>query len=196
MKFIKSPHKNTRSDEALIADFRETRDDTCIEILFNRYCHLVFAVAMNYLHNEEESKDTTIEIFEKLPADITRYDIKNFSNWIYIVTKNLCYLKLKKQKRFTAIAPEDLPPAQLQEISEGEETWEQQFIQHLDESLASLVPEQQICVKLFYLEEKSYEDIEKQTGYSYNQVKSYIQNGKRNLKNYLSRFISRKGMDT
>ena len=37
--------------------------------------------------------------------------------------------------------------------------------------------------------DKSYEEIEDLTGFNYNQVKSYIQNGKRNMKIYLSRIL-------
>ena len=50
-----------------------------------------------------------------------------------------------------------------------------------------LNPEQKQTVELFYLQEKSYKEIVDQTGFSMNDVKSYIQNGKRNLKIMLSK---------
>ena len=81
-----------------MADYRQSEDPACVEILFNRYCQLVFGVAMKYLQNQEESKDAVIALFEKVPADIRKYNINNFSNWIYIVTKNYCFLQLKKKK--------------------------------------------------------------------------------------------------
>ena len=52
----------------------------------------------------------------------------------------------------------------------------------MDEAMKELNPEQKQCVTLFYLQKKSYQEINEITGFSMLQVKSYIQNGKRNLK--------------
>ena len=52
----------------------------------------------------------------------------------------------------------------------------------MESALKELNAEQQQCVTLFYLQKKSYQEISDATGYSMLQVKSYIQNGKRNLK--------------
>jgi RNA polymerase sigma-70 factor (ECF subfamily) len=173
----------------LVADYKRSGDPVCIEILFNRYCHLVLAVAMKYLHNADESKDVVLEIFGKLPSDLARYEIKDFGHWIYIVTRNRCYHELKIRK--LALPPEatdhrlaEESPEPFSEVDPGG-----LLMEHLDESLASLREEQRTCIRQFYLEEKSYEEIERETGYSYKQVKSYIQNGKRNLRIYLERFI-------
>jgi len=186
VKFLKSKHKNNQSDEALIAGYVASSDPQCIEILFDRYCHLLVAVAMNYLQDEEESKDTVLEIFEKIPSDLKRYQIKDFSKWIYVVTKNHCYHRRKKLRHEK---PEALLPPVADPEFTGESTGETDILmEHLDESIAALPPKQITCIRLFYLEEKSYEEIERLTGFSYNEVKSHIQNGKRNMKNFLSRY--------
>ena len=52
----------------------------------------------------------------------------------------------------------------------------------LEEALEELNPEQKSCITLFYHHKKSYQQISEITGYSLLQVKSNIQNGKRNLK--------------
>ena len=52
----------------------------------------------------------------------------------------------------------------------------------MTEALKELSPEQQQCVILFYLQKKSYQEISEETGFTLMQVKSYIQNGKRNLR--------------
>jgi RNA polymerase sigma-70 factor (ECF subfamily) len=49
-------------------------------------------------------------------------------------------------------------------------------------AIAKLNDEQRICIQAFYLQKKSYQDIAEETKYSIGEVKSYIQNGKRNLK--------------
>ena len=60
-------------------------------------------------------------------------------------------------------------------------------LQQLEEGITKLNSEQKICVELFYLQNKSYVEVAEITGYELNQVKSYIQNGKRNLKIYLEK---------
>ncbi len=185
---LRSSLKNSKTDEQLVADYRQSGDEACVEILFNRYCQIVFAVALKYLHSEDESKDAVIEVFEKVPADVKRYEIKNFSHWVYIVTKNHCYQLLKKRKNNLTEEALDYASPIVSEDENNDTVWEKKLAEHLDESLNSLSEEQRTCVRMFYLEEKSYEEIEHTTGYNYKQVKSHIQNGKRNLKIYLNRF--------
>lgn len=189
LHLIRSSAKNDKSDRQLVTDFKMSGDQVCIEILFNRYCHLVFAVAMKYLHNSDESKDAVLEIFGKVPADLKHYEIKDFSHWIYVVTKNHCFHVLKK-KRYT-LPSEVLDHTLLSGLSENDDgdDFGPLLMAHLEESLLSLSDEQSTCIRQFYIEEKSYEEIEQATGFTYKQVKSHIQNGKRNLRIYLGKFI-------
>jgi RNA polymerase sigma-70 factor (ECF subfamily) len=146
---------------------------------------------MNYLHNEDESKDAVLEVFEKVGTDLRRYEVRDFGSWLHTVTRNHCFHQLRKKRANLGFKEEN--PEYSQHIAEYEgeksdsEETEQFFLHHLNEALKTLSEEQRLCVEMFYLQEKSYEEIEKATGYSYNKVKSFIQNGKRNLKIYLSR---------
>jgi RNA polymerase sigma factor (sigma-70 family) len=190
LRFLKSKIDNSKSDNELIADYRQSRNEQCIEILFNRYCHLTFAVCMNYLHSEDESKDAVIEVFEKIGKDLLRYEVRDFGSWLHTVSKNHCFYLLKKKKQNVDIE-EEHPIFTETAVTEylfeksNADNKEEHYMRFLNEALLTLAEEQRICVELFYLQEKSYEEIEKSTGYSYNQVKSHIQNGKRNLKIYL-----------
>ena len=60
------------------------------------------------------------------------------------------------------------------------------MVLYLSTGMDSLKEEQRTCVEMFYLRDMSYQQIADETGYSMNEVKSYIQNGKRNLKNYIT----------
>ena len=190
LRFLKSKAGNSKSDSELIAGYKESRDEQCVEILFNRYCHLSFAVCMNYLHSEDESKDAVLEIFEKISKDLLKYEVRDFGSWLHSVTKNHCLHVLKKKKQNSDLQEENPVLTQVAitdfyfESNVGDDT-EEHYLKFLSEALLTLAEEQRVCIEQFYLQEKSYEEIEKATGYSYNQVKSYIQNGKRNLKNYL-----------
>ena len=183
MRFLLTRKTFPLDDTAVIAAYRSTSDASYLGILFDRYCHLVFAVSMNYLKNEEDSKDAVLHIFEKLAEDLTKYEIRNFSSWLYSITKNYC-LKQLREKKFTVNLDEELNRV-VSDDTEPDVELNEQLLTHLGEAILSLNEPQQKCVKLFYFEEKSYREIETITGYNYEKVKSYIQNGKRNLKIYL-----------
>jgi len=185
MRFLRSKKVISRDDASVIAEYKKSADPVYIEVLFDRYCHLIFAVCMNYLKNEEDSKDAVIQVFEKLPEHLKKYEISNFSNWLYSVAKHHCFKMLKK-RQFNAGIDEELNYFVADEEEEKDELTDQLLL-HLDEAMLTLNEEQSKCVKMFYLEEKSYKEIEEFTGYNYEKVKSYIQNGKRNLKIYLTK---------
>ena len=156
-----------------------------IGILYERYAQLVFAVCMKYLKNEEDSKDAVSRIFEKLFDDLKKYEIKQFNLWIHRVAQNYCFSELQKQKTIE----HHLDETTLQQISNDADE-QNENLNYTDEQLQkainSLDEHQRICIELFYLHNKRYIAITELTDYSILQVKSYIQNGKRNLKNYLT----------
>jgi RNA polymerase sigma-70 factor (ECF subfamily) len=182
MLFIKSGKRSDKSDEEIISEFRKTRDNIFIGILFDRYNHLVFAVSMKYLKNEDDSKDTVIRVFEKLPGDLVKYSIQNFSAWLHTVTKNDCFRYLSKKKNHSS-SIENIP----EPYEEEEASFITDYLPLLDHALEKLNDQQRICIEMFYIQNLSYEEVSEKTGFSLNQVKSYIQNGKRNLKLILSK---------
>ncbi len=182
MKFLRSRKNFQEDDASVINSYKKTSDSFYLGILFDRYSHLVFAVSMNYFKNEEDSKDAVIHIFERLTGDLKKYEIRNFSHWIHRVTRNYCLRQLNK-KPFTVKLEEEISYFATEE--DPPETFSTQYLSHLEEAMSTLNEEQKKCVKLFYIEEKSYKEIETMTGYNFEKVKSYIQNGKRNLKIYL-----------
>src|SRR6185369_1042721 len=183
MRFLRSQKVFLQDDASLITAYRNTSDSKYLGILFDRYCHLVFAVSMKYLKHEEDSKDVVIYVFEKLAHDLKKYEIRHFSSWLYSITKNYC-LKLLREKKFSVNLNEELHVF-IADDEEPDSKLTEQMLSHLKEAMESLNEPQQKCVKLFYFEEKSYIEIEAITGYDYEKVKSYIQNGKRNIKIYL-----------
>ena len=174
-------------DARLLADFRKTKNHGYVEELFNRYAHLIFGLAMKYLKNEEDAKDAGMLIFESLPEKIVKHEISDFKNWIYSVAKNQCLMmirqasrRLKLEKNLVAEHPGIMELAPAFHLHEKEVL--EKEIEKLYEALSFLKTEQRTCVQLMYLEQKSYVEISNETGYSMKKVKSYIQNGKRNLK--------------
>lgn len=178
------------TDKELLARFKEKGDNSCIGELYKRYVHLVFGVCMKYLKNEDESKDAVMQVFEKLLKDLVKHEVENFKGWLYTLTKNHC-LMLLRVDRMHVINEADLKK-DLSEIMEYDAVLHQDNsmeketrIRQLEEGITTLNTEQRTCVELFYLRDKSYQEVADLTGFDLNQVKSFIQNGKRNLKNYL-----------
>jgi len=180
------------SDDRLISAYVLEGNTDYFGLLFERYTHLVFGVCMKYLKNTQDAEDAVMGIFEKLMSDLKTHEVRDFKNWLYRVTKNHCLMILRKRK--------------VQDRAEGEITKEKQqefmeivFGEHLPlektdvegilislrDAMNALRDEQRICIEMMYLEKKTYQEIATLTGYDLKQVKSYIQNGKRNLKNTL-----------
>ena len=184
---LKIVHNKLSSDLELISRFKDTKDNSIIGELFTRYTHLVFGVCMKYLMDEDDSKDAVMHIFEKLPEDLRKHEITYFKGWIHSVAKNHCLMELRnksnkhnKNEEFARdydLIMETDYQMHLDGVNEKE-----QELTNLEEAIKELKDEQRICIELFYLQEKSYQEVAEETGYDLNKVKSCIQNGKRNLK--------------
>lgn len=178
----KDDHQHS-TDQELLEQFHTDHDNEWLGILLQRYTLLLLGVCMKYLKNEEEAKDSVQQVFLKVIQELHKYKVEYFKSWLYMVAKNHCLMKLReKQGKFTAEINER------QMAQPEEETDRQALLQNdhalelMEVALKELHVEQQQCVTLFYLQKKSYQQISEETGYSMLQVKSYIQNGKRNLK--------------
>ncbi len=172
------------SDNEIISYYSKAKNKNCIGELFNRYSHLVYGVCLKYLANVQESQDAVMQIFEKLIRDIHTNDIENLKGWLYMVSKNYCLMQLRKRKAKSFIKETDIEPIaySLADEIDTEEMENEIKIKQIMKGIDGLKPEQKTCVKLFYLQQKCYDEVAEITGFSLKQVKSYIQNGRRNLK--------------
>ncbi|MCB9233836.1 MAG: sigma-70 family RNA polymerase sigma factor [Bacteroidia bacterium] len=187
MFFRKSTKKEPLSDLELIAKYKATEDSTFVGTLYERYSLQIFAICRKYMNDEEEAQDMAMQVFEYLLKELLKYEIQNFKSWLARATKNYCLMRLRKEKRQMARF-EDFKNSQesLMEsvdfMHPDEEQEREMQVIALREALEGLKDHQRTCVEMFYLQDSSYEEIAAHTGFSMNEVKSYIQNGKRNLK--------------
>lgn len=169
------------TDEEVVSSYRLSSDQQLVGVLFERYSHLVFGVCLKYLRNKDESRDMVIVVFEKLMNDLKNFEIQKFRPWLHSVTRNHCLMYLRKTNRpGTEKDIDDLQNKLSVSIETSSEEKEIE-IQNLEKAIEELNHEQKICITLFYLKEKSYQEIAIETGWELNKIKSYIQNGKRNL---------------
>lgn len=149
---------------------------------------MVLGVCMKYLQNEPMAKDTAMEVFELLIVKLKQHEVHNFKYWLYSLTKNQCLMKLRSNKKSPGTLIEELVTETPEAISGSEIKWmqEKKYLE-LEQQLDLLKPEQKECVSLFYLKNKSYQEIADALQMEVKKVKSHIQNGKRNLKLNLER---------
>jgi RNA polymerase sigma-70 factor (ECF subfamily) len=185
--FVLFKKKEKHTEKELLALFKQTGEERYFTPLFNKYAHLVFGSCFKYLENEEDAKDSVLEIFEKLSADIQKSTIDHFASWLFMVTKNHCLMKLRKAKSQhqkmeiitmeSAVFMENGLEMHLNDNKEKET-----MLQQMERCLQTLAGQQKLCVELFYLKRMNYSEVAQKSGFDLNQVKSFLQNGKRNLK--------------
>ena len=174
------------SDQELLQYYYADNNQEWIGILLQRYTLLLLGVCMKYLKDETEAKDCVQQIFLKVLTEVPKYKIDYFKSWLYMVAKNHCLMRLRDKgvKAVKELTDQNLAEqtTDKQDLLQNEQTYNL-----LEEAVLELTEEQRVCVHLFYLQKKSYQQIADQTGFTMTQVKSYIQNGKRNLKIILER---------
>lgn len=172
------------SDEELLGRYRSSGDTEWLGVLYDRYLHLVYGLCLKYLKSREDGQDAVMNIFEALTEKLLTYEVMHFKSWLYTVAKNHCLMELRKRKgNVDGFFMENEPALHLNE----EEKDMDNDLEALEDCLKGLKEDQQQCVRLFYLQQKSYNEIAQDTSFTVKKVKSYIQNGKRNLKLCLER---------
>ena len=174
-------------DNELLQRFYADHDNEWLGILLQRYTMLLLGVCMKYLKNEEEAKDGVQQVFLKAINELHKYKVDYFKSWIYMVAKNHCLMKLRDKGKYTTEINEQLMATPDETIDKNNYIEKDKVLNNMSAALTQLNNDQQVCITLFYLEKKSYQEIAAQTSFSLLQVKSHIQNGKRNLKMLMER---------
>ena len=174
------------SDEELVLQYSERNSNEILDEFFERYIHLVYALCMKYFRDNEKARDTAMTIFENLGPKLDTFEIHHFKSWLYTVSRNTCLMELRKKK--FELLPENTEIIRMDRMEYDE-------VLHLDEEgstdeknllayLDKLNKNQRLCLDLMYFHKKSYREIADETGFSLKEIKSHIQNGRRNLRNF------------
>lgn len=178
------------TDQELLELFYTKQDNDLLGYLLQRYTLLLFGVCMKYLKDEETAKDGVQQIFLKALQQVPRFKISFFKSWIYMVAKNHCLMYLRNHHKHIPLELEEHFVQQVPDENGIREKLEKEkLLELIEEGMATLGSEQKQCVTLFYLDKKSYQEISQNTGLSLLQVKSFIQNGKRNIKVWVEKRI-------
>ncbi len=182
MSFLKNISHNSLTDKELVALYKESEDLSVLGELYQRYMELVFGVCLKYFKEPERAKDAVMQVFEELVTKLKKHEVDNFRGWLHQVAKNHCLMQLRTPKNLKTVEfktdlVQNEENVHLNGVLEKEENFKK-----LEYCIGTLTNEQQEAIRLFYLEEKCYNEIVEITGQEWNQVRSFIQNGRRNLK--------------
>lgn len=172
---------NHISEQELLRNFYRDRNKDWLGILLQRYTLLLLGVCMKYLKNEDAARDAVQQIFLKAITELEKYQVEYVKSWLYMIAKNHCLMQFRDKNRLMVELSEN--QGGVEEL-DGQIALQEkdQLLDWMHDSIKNLNQEQQQCVTLFYLEKKSYQEVAELTGFTMLQVKSNIQNGKRNLR--------------
>jgi RNA polymerase sigma-70 factor (ECF subfamily) len=181
MNFFSKPIKTTDADDGkLLISYRQSGDLLVLGKLFEKQMPLVYGVCLKYLKDDEQAKDAVMGIFEELIIKVKQHDVKQFRSWLYVLSRNYCLMQLRSGKKMETVNLDDF--MEFTPVLHPDDNSREEAMQALEKCMDKLPVMQKQSISLFYLNEKCYKEITELTGFSLNEVKSYIQNGKRNLK--------------
>jgi RNA polymerase sigma-70 factor (ECF subfamily) len=185
LRIFQEYNRSQEPDEKLLDDYRLSGDLEILGLLYKRHMHLVYGVCLRYFEREK-ARDCVMEIFEKLITEIPGHQIQKFKSWLYVLTKNFCLMEIRSGKtrirrmeqwisdqEYSVEFDPGLHPIDREEAMQDAA---------LRECIERLKDTQKQCIQMFYFENKSYREISEFLALDEKKVKSYLQNGKRNLK--------------
>ena len=169
-----------KSDAELLHAYQTFEDHDSLATLFMRYAAQVLGLCMQYLKHSADAEDAVMDIYTHIQKPLRHQHIQHFRAWIMQVSRNHCLQIIRKKKGKYSIDISEL------KHMESTDNLHQVYVDDyrldvMEEELKNLSEEQQICLRMMYLEGHSYKEIATIKGYELKKVKSYIQNGKRNL---------------
>lgn len=183
MNWFRTPEKsNPVKDELLLRRYRDTGDLGVLGELFQIHAEMVYYVCYRYFQDSERSKDAVMQIFEELITKVNKQDIKQFGSWLYVLSRNHCLMKLRSEKNRKHVSLDEFVEFRVLAHQEEDHENKERQLSALEQCMEKLPEKQKQSINLFFLNEKCYKEIVEITGYGMKEVKSYIQNGKRNLK--------------
>ena len=172
---------SAESDQDLVQQYRASGNIDTLGELYQRYMELVYGVCLKYIKEPEDAKDCVINIFEELVTKMKRFEVDNFKGWLYQLAKNHCLMVLRSKKGHPVNVDADVVHLS-ENIHLNDAIEKEERFSSMENCIEQLPRDQKEAIQLFYLKEKCYKEIAETTNTDINKVRSFIQNGRRNLK--------------
>ncbi len=98
-----------KTDVELVEEFRGGNQES-FEELINRYAAKAFSLATRLTKNQEDAEEVLQDVFVTVYRKIAGFQGKSsFSSWLYRITVNCSFMKLRKRKMDQSVSIEDIP---------------------------------------------------------------------------------------
>jgi RNA polymerase sigma-70 factor (ECF subfamily) len=186
MVWNKRKYLSGLDDAAVLQLYKQKQWPRCIDELFLRYGHLIYGVFLKYTKDKYAAEDLLMDLFAKLPQLLMHHEIQQLKPWLHTVARNEALQFIRKAKKLSGVSLDENAMGHsvgaASDEAQEELLWKEQQLNLLEKVMEQLKPVQKECVHLFFIEQLSYEEIMNKTQLSFKEVKSHLQNGKRNLK--------------
>lgn len=172
-------------DAERLAIYRSTHNQEVLGQLFNKYMSLVFGLCLKYFEDKEAAKDAVMDIYELIALKLKTHEVEYFKSWLFMVSKNHCLQKLRKSNR-KKVSEKEAYLMYTEQVFHPDTITDPILLKKMKDCMNKLPKEQYDCVEMFYMREMSYHQVCEQTQLTWNKVRSFIQNGRRNLKKCMS----------
>src|SRR5690349_7649518 len=151
--------------------------DRAFERLLTAYRGRVYRLALGFVRTPADAEDLAQEAFVRLWRALPTYDGRaSFSTWLYVIARNACLSELRRRGSRPTAAIEDAGEPAAPGVGPSADA-------RMDcEALVDTLPEpQRQVVRLFYLEEQSYEQVAVMLGMPINTVRSHLHRARKRL---------------
>ena len=174
-----------KDENELVSLYKAEGDQAVIAELYRRFSKLVLGSCLKYLKDMGLAEDAVNDIFVQISKKLKTHNVQYFKSWLYTVTRNHCIEILRKENRHRD-KKNSSELMYTEAVFHPDEVEDTVAVKVLTECISQLPTNQQRCIQLFYYEKVSYQDIAQKLELNWNKVRSFIQNGRRNLKNCIT----------
>ena len=163
-------------------------DTACFACLLDKYSRPVHSLILKVVRNREDAEELAQKVFKNLSSFKGEC---SFSTWIYRIAYNTAISETRKKKHeFLAIEESVINNVSEQEVAEAfGRTDSTEQIQMLDAALAQLPPDERAVILLFYMKEKTIDEVATITGLTSSNIKVKLHRIRKKL------FVVLKGME-
>lgn len=185
MRLLKGKTYTDKSDDELVKTYQASYENQLVAALFNRYLEMIFGLCLKYFKDKEKAKDATLEIYQLLQNKLRTHKVDSFKNWLYTLSKNYCLEQLRKKNTWRD-KEREAAVMYSEQVFHPDDVDKEEVLTKLEECIEKLPLLQKECIDRFYYKKEPYTSICESLDINWNKVRSYIQNGRRNLKNCIS----------
>jgi len=138
-------------------------DQTAYRSLIERYRNYIFTITYNVLKNREEAEEAAQDVFIKIYKTLGSFERKSkFSTWAYTIAYRTALDYHKKKKRHTQSIDAEESYLQIEDkvsLNPDQTMHQQDLKEKLKAAIRQLKPIDASVITLFYLHEKSVQEV-------------------------------------